>query len=81
MDQRLVDRIRELNDPALNQALSDHRRLHGELDELQSALWLNEDQQRALHRLKRAKLSQKDKLLRLLSASEAAAASEGSQQP
>lgn len=72
MDQRLVERITALNDPALNEALQDHGRLHGELDALQSALWLNEDQQRQLQRLKRAKLSQKDKLLRLLSDREAA---------
>lgn len=70
MDQRLVERITALNDPDLNQALQDHRRLHGELDALQAALWLNEDQQRQLQRLKRAKLSQKDKLLRLLSSRE-----------
>jgi hypothetical protein len=72
MDQRLVERITALNDPDLNEALQDHGRLHGELDALQTALWLDEDQKRQLHRLKRAKLSQKDKLLRLLSDREAA---------
>ena len=72
MDQTLVERIAALNDPDLNEALQDHGRLHGELDALQAALWLNEDQQRQLQRLKRAKLSQKDRLLRLLSKREAA---------
>ena len=67
MDQRLVERITLLDDPDLNRALQDHGRLHVELDALQSALWLSQDQQQQLHRLKRAKLSQKDKLLRLLS--------------
>ncbi|MED5370903.1 MAG: hypothetical protein VX899_07825 [Myxococcota bacterium] len=67
MDERFLARIRALNDPDLNQVLAHHQKLHVELDSLQQAVWLSEDDQRRLAQLKRTKLRQKDKLLRLVS--------------
>lgn len=71
MDARFLARIRAVNDPSLDQILADHRQLHSELDALQGAVWLSEQQQRRLSQLKRAKLSNKDKLMRMLAAREA----------